>query len=257
MIKLPDDAWVAGVDGCKGGWVVALGQVKGKTKMPFVVSTIQEVLASDPKPSIVAIDVPIGLPTRSPAGGRKCEPAIRAILRGKANSVFRVPCRSAIYKGLDKNGWVDKAQYRAAYDDACNNSEDETGFSLQSLYIFNKIAEVDKFLAAKKAHACNIYEAHPELAFYCMNGKKPVMISKTKKLGFEHRRLLLERQEIPLEAINHCPKYAKRDDVADAFACLVTARCLAKGKATSFPDKPCKDDTGLLMAIWACCGANG
>jgi len=257
MRKLPDSAWVAGVDGCKGGWVVALGQVRGETKVPYVVPTIQDVFASDPKPSIVAIDVPIGLPTFSKTGGRRPEPELRKLLRGRASSVFRVPCRAAIYAGLDANGDVDRTKYDAAKALAKKHSEDGKGFSLQSFYIFDKIAEVDRFLGTNKALRPEIFETHPELAFYRMNGKNPVLNSKTKTGGFECRRTLLEQRGIPLDAINHRPKHAKRDDVADALACLVTARCLAKGKAKSFPERPCKDATGLEMAIWACCCANG
>ncbi|MFA6266312.1 MAG: DUF429 domain-containing protein [Pseudolabrys sp.] len=251
MINLPDEVWVAGVDGCKGGWVVALGQVKGETKLPFVVSTIREVFTSDPKPSIVAIDVPIGLPTYSPAGGRKCEPTIRTILRGKASSVFRVPCRDAIYAGLTE-GKLDRGKYEAAKTIAKEKSTDKKGFSLQSFYIFDKIAAVDRHLLDHQEIGGNVYEAHPELTFHYMKNGIHALPSKKTPKGITERNELLRKAGIPSNVIEARPlRDAKPDDALDALACLVTARRIALCLAKQHPENPCRDDRGLPMAIWA------
>lgn len=251
MTRLPDDAWVAGVDGCKGGWVIALGQVNGATKNPFFIDSIKNIFHREPAPLLVAIDVPIGLPTCSPVGGRLPEPELRKLLRGKASSVFRVPCREAIYAGLD-GGKADRKKYEAAKKIAQNNSKDGKAFSLQSFYIFDKIAEVDIYLRFNgRAKAKKFYETHPELAFYYMNGRAPVLPSKKSEEGFKCRRRLLQKYGIAPDVINKWPKEAKRDDAVDALACLVTARCLARTAASPHPASYDKDAHGLPMAIWA------
>lgn len=252
MEQASKNVWLAGVDGCKGGWVVALGQVNGVTEKPFFIRSIGDIFNGKSAPSLVAIDVPIGLPTHSPVGGRKPEPELRKLLRGKESSVFRVPCRAAIHAGLDASGKADRRKYDAAKKIAQNNSEDGKAFPLQSFYIFDKINEVDAYLRLKgRAKAKKFYETHPELAFYYMNECAPVLASKKSKEGFRHRRRLLLREGIAPDVIDNWPKEAKRDDAVDALACLVTARCLAKNAARPHPTFFEKDDCKLPMAIWA------
>ena len=52
-------ARLAGVDGCKGGWVAVEGQPGGKAVSCRRVARLTELLASTP--DIIAVDVPIGL----------------------------------------------------------------------------------------------------------------------------------------------------------------------------------------------------
>lgn len=253
MTEIPDGAWVAGIDGCKGGWIVALGQINGATERPVFVHSIHDVFRRKPTPSLIAIDVPIGLPTCSPAGGRGPEPELRKLLRGKASSVFRVPCRAAIYAGLNADGKVDRKKYDSARKIAQENSKDGKAFPLQSLYIFDKITQVDTYLRIDgRRNAKKFYETHPELAFYYMNECAPVLASKKSEEGFRHRRRLLLREGIAPDVIANWPKEAKRDDAIDALACLVTARCLAKGSAKPHPAYYDNDGCNLPMVIWAC-----
>lgn len=252
MKKPSKNFWLAGVDGCKGGWVVAYGRLDGETQKPRFASTIDEIVYGDERPSIIAIDVPIGLPKYSPVGGRGPEPELRKILKGRASSVFRVPSRRVIYAGLDGDLKVVRSQYKVACELARKTSKDERAFALQSLYIFDKIASVDTFLRAHPDCVSFVHETHPELAFNYMNSGAPVPSSKKSKEGFEARCRLLIKAGIPVEAIYALPpRGAKRDDAIDSLACLVTARRIGNKLAKRHPDSECKDEYGLPMAIWA------
>jgi predicted RNase H-like nuclease len=246
------NVWLAGVDGCKGGWVVAFGQLDGKTQKPRFVSTIDEIVYSDERPAIIAIDVPIGLPKCSPVGGRGPEPELRKILKGRASSVFRVPSRSTIYAGLDVEFKIVRSKYTTACEMARTTSKDGMAFALQSFYIFDKIASVDTFLRAHPDCVSSVHETHPELAFYYMNGCVSVFDSKKSKKGIEVRGRLLKEAGISDETIIAPPPMgAKRDDAIDSLACLVTARRIGKKLAKCHPEPPCKDEHGLPIAVWA------
>lgn len=252
MEKPSENIWLAGVDGCKGGWVVAYGRLDGETQKPRFAKTIDKVIHSDERPAIIAIDVPIGLPKRSPVGGRGPENELRGILKGKASSVFRVPSRSAIYAGLDDELNVVRSQYAAACAIARKTSRDEMAFALQSFYIFDKIASVDMFLRSHTECISFVYETHPELAFYYMNGCAPVLPSKKSKEGIDARRRLLKEAGISQEVIDALPpKGAKRDDAIDSLACLITARRTAKKLARCHPESDCKDEYNLPISVWA------
>ena len=53
--------WIAGVDGCKAGWVVVRLELDSRSIAIDVVDGISVVLDSENPPEILCIDVPIGL----------------------------------------------------------------------------------------------------------------------------------------------------------------------------------------------------
>jgi predicted RNase H-like nuclease len=248
MRKPPKNVWLAGVD----GWVVSYGRLDGETQKPRFAKTIDEIVFGDERPAIIAIDVPIGLPKCSPIGGRGPEPELRNILKGKASSVFRVPSRDAIYAGLDSDLQIVRSKYAAACETARKTSKDGMAFSLQSFYIFDKIASVDTFLRLHNEYVSFVHETHPELAFNYMNGGVPVLDSKKTNKGIELRSYLLEKAGISGEAVNApAPKGAKRDDAIDSLACLVTAKRIGMRLAKRHPAAECKDEHGLPIGVWA------
>ena len=68
-----DDIWLAGVDGCPAGWLVAFGRPGAEVRPPRVIERFADIVFSAERPAVIAIDVPIGLPKQSPAGGRLAE----------------------------------------------------------------------------------------------------------------------------------------------------------------------------------------
>jgi len=88
--------WVAGVDGCRAGWVVVLRDRMVGTHLARVVPNFHAVLALPEAPAVIAVDVPIGLLATASAGGRACEVLARQLLRTRASSVFSAPTRAAL-----------------------------------------------------------------------------------------------------------------------------------------------------------------
>jgi predicted RNase H-like nuclease len=74
------DTWLAGVDGCRKGWIVAFLRPDGTDARIQLVPHFAEIVAAPEAPSIIAIDIPIGLPERAGVGGRAAENQIRPLL---------------------------------------------------------------------------------------------------------------------------------------------------------------------------------
>jgi predicted RNase H-like nuclease len=247
MEEASNNVWLAGVDGCPGGWVVAYLRSAGEACTLRIVPRFTDVAAAAERPAIIAVDIPIGLAERAGPGGRAAENAVRPLLGQRQSSVFSVPSRAAVYA----------AEYGAACRAALASSEPPRKVSKQLFNIAPKIREVDAALRADPALAARTYEVHPELAFWRLNGGQP--LAEPKKVrsrcyapGLALRRRLLIAAGLPEAAVNaDPPKGAGPDDVLDALACAAIARRIHAGLARPFPDPPPRDAHGLPMAIWA------
>lgn len=234
-------AWVAGVDGCRAGWVVALipadlsdmGEVAIKLCPRF-----EDVLDLPEAPTVIAVDVPIGLLDEPARGGRLCDQYARQLLKGtpRTSSVFSPPVRRML--------------------SATTYNECRPGLSRQAFGILPKIAEVDGVVTPEMQR--RVYEVHPEVSFYGMAGQA-MMTKKSKVAGRQERlavlRVMLGRQVSGLEeAIQAAGRVFRRDrvepdDVLDACAAAWSARRIAGIQAARTPDCE-RDSRGLDMAIW-------
>ena len=75
-----DPCWLAGVDGCRQGWLVAFVRPSGNEIRIRIEASFAGILAAPERPVIVAVDMPIGLPARAGPGGRGPENAVRPLL---------------------------------------------------------------------------------------------------------------------------------------------------------------------------------
>jgi predicted RNase H-like nuclease len=240
--KASSDVWLAGVDGCRAGWMVAYVRASNGEVRLNVVPQFAAIAAAPQAPAVIAVDMPIGLPARIGPQGRGPERAVRTLLGARQSSVFPVPSREAVYA--------------SSYLDACrvalSTSEPPRSVQKQLFLIAPKICEVDRSLRADAALAARVFEVHPELAFWRLNGERPLPLPKKVKPGLALRRDLLIAAGYPPAIIDAPPpKGAGRDDVLDALACAAIARRIHTGVAQPFPDPPHCDEHGLPMAIWA------
>ena len=237
---------IAGVDGCKAGWI-ALTLPPGGQPAAAVFHTFAGLVDGLPGDAVIAVDMPIGLPERTGLGGRAAENAVRPLLGARQSSVFSVPSRTAIYAG----------DYAEACARAAETSDPPRKVSKQLFNIAPRIREIDGLLRAFPAVAGRVFEVHPEVAFWRLNGGHALdepkkVTSRPYEPGLALRRGLLIAAGLPAAAVNAAPpKGAGTDDLLDALACAAVARRLHRGEAQPFPDPPPRDAFGLRIAIWA------
>jgi len=221
---------VAGADGCRAGWVICRRDDSGALDVR-VVKTLAEACGGL---SILAVDMPIGL-ADTPRPGRACEHEARALMPGKASSVFPTPCRPALAC--------------TTYAEANARSKAlGAGLTRQAFHLFPKLREVDDLMRGSARLRRIVHEAHPELAFTRMNGGRPALSKKRKPDGFAERLDLLA--EHGLRWRPEPMRGAARDDVLDAMAVCRTALLIVEGTATRLGPARERDRYGLPMNVW-------
>lgn len=244
---MSSEVWLAGVDGCRNGWVAAFWRASGRDLAVRVVPAFADILGAPEQPAVVTVDMPIGLPERIGPAGRGPEGAVRPLLGARQSSVFSVPSRAAVYA----------ADFGTACRIAAETSEPPRKVSRQLFMIVPKIREVDTALRADAAAAARVFEVHPEVAFWRLNGERALdqpkkMKSRPYEPGLALRRRLLIEAGVPENvACGAPPAGAAADDLIDALACAAIARRIHDGRAQPFPLRHGRDAFGLRIAIWA------
>ena len=202
-----------------------------------IVRTFTEVLALPEAPSVIAIDIPIGLLDAAVPGGRPPDAIARRLLGpSRGASVFPPPVRSA----LESTTFSDASTANRA------SSSHSMGVSPQAFGIFAKLSEVDGLM--QPATQGRVFEVHPELSFFEMAGGVPAKHAKKTLAGRAERTALLAAAGLA-EGVVPMPG-AAADNVLDALAACWTARRIATGQAVRIPDNPPNDGRGLRMEIW-------
>lgn len=228
---------LAGVDGCRGAWLVARAARWPCTHAPalLVCKTFVDVLAATAACDVVMVDMPIGLPDGAPE--RACDLEARDILgpAGK-KSVFPAPPRSAL-------GATTPVAFQALHRRTRGK-----GAPVPLWGIVPKIREVDAAMSPSVQR--RIMEAHPELAWRRLAGTP--MPSKRTDAGLAARTRLLRRTIPGVDGlVRHRPRPARPDDVLDALVCVLVAADFAAGRARrTTRQAPPRDARGLRMEIW-------
>jgi predicted RNase H-like nuclease len=196
---------VAGVDGCRGGWLSAVVEDGGVPR--FVLhSTFAEVLTLDAE--VIGVDMPIGLLDR---GWRPCDLAARDFVGPRRASVFPTPPR-AVLEAPD-------------YEAAVRESRRLTGMgvSRQSYGLRRRIFEVDSCAARDE----RVIEVHPEVSFCELAGE--ALPSKHMPEGHAARKEVLVLCDTSAVARSLAL------DALDAAAVAWTAARYARGDAEPLP----------------------
>jgi predicted RNase H-like nuclease len=236
------DLLVAGLDGCRAGWVLATVQATPAEngRIPpveiRVVDGLETVVDDLASRRLVAagIDIPIGLP---PAGPRACDVAARRMLGARRSTIFPSPARAV----LAADG----------YDEACALSREASGkaISKQTFNILPKIREVDRLLAPAIAVGAHLFEMCPELSFAVLTGS-PMRHAKRTAEGRAERQAALHRVFGDVDDLaQRPPAGAAADDVLDALVGAWTARRFVNGAHLQLGGDV--DETGLRMQIIA------
>lgn len=227
-------AEVAGIDGCRSGWVVVSMPAEGDAADARVTCEpdLSGVVAAldEGRLSAAAIDIPIGLPA---VGPRRCDVEARKVIVPRHNSVFPAPSRDVLGAGT--------------YREALSRSRAIGGKGLpkQTFAILSKIAAVDALMSPRRQE--RLVEAHPEVSFRLLAGR-PLLHHKSNDVGRLERLAALETvfprigEQSVLRFAGAAP-----DDVLDAFACAWTARRWLAGAHVQLGGD--LDERGLRMEI--------
>ena len=227
---------VAGVDGCRDGWLCVEelnGVVQG-----HIYESLAALLVGLPTAEIVTIDIPIGLPEQ---GRRECDTAARKHLgRPRGSSVFPTPVQGVLHE--------------LKYPVACQKHReiDERGLSRQAFAILPKIRDVNLLLQPNPALQMRVREIHPEVCFAIWNYGVPMKHRKASPAGRTEREQLIDvewpgQRRAILDRLEGAYEY---DDLNDAFAALWTAKRIANGQALVLGGQSI-DKYGLRMEMWA------
>ena len=241
--------WVAGVDGCRSGWIAVFRNLESETWHFRFAPTLAEIVDAEEQPRVIAIDMPTGFADCAEHGGRLCERAARGLLVGKTSSVFPTPCRAALEAATHADA------------SAINRLSGPTGVGLtrQAFHLFPKMRELDALLRSRPTLVERVFEAHPELAFMRMNAGRPVLPPKRTTEGQQQRQRLLSRHGFTAAARAWATYrqdtglrsgHAGIDDAMDAAAVCRTALLIRRREAIHLPDVIARDRHGLPMAIW-------
>ncbi len=245
IASTPSPCWLAGVDGCPAGWIVALAVLDATHRLGrlrfILCPNFEAVLRLAPAPQIIAVDMPIGLLDTPEPGGRDCDQLARRLLRRRSSSVFSPPSRSVL---------------QATHYDQVRGQVRGYGMSRQAFGLLPKIREVDRLITP--AHQTTLYEAHPELAFMHLAGA-PMQSNKKTAAGREERLNALRQASSPRyaslrsalqRALRTYPRrQVAHDDLLDACVLLRTSHRLATAQAQRLPTTPMLDAKGLRMEI--------
>ena len=234
MTERETEIRVAGIDGCRGGWLMV-----EKTPGTGVIATrlLGSIRELGSGYSMAAIDIPIGL---ADAGARDCDVEARSLLdRNRKSSVFPPPRRPML----------DFARYEEA--NAWGRAQGPGGgISVQAWNITPRIRDVDAFVTPDDQNW--LRESHPELAFRALNAGICPASKRTPKGQAERHGLLVKAGLCGLEAaFERLPKGAAGlDDLYDAAVLALVAERMLAGDAKRLPANPPRDARGLRMEVW-------
>lgn len=227
---------VAGVDGCRGGWVVCIVAPDGEgaplvVRDVMVLAAFRDVLSATAACRAVAVDMPIGL---SETGPRQADALARRLLGPRRSSVFPPPARPVAEQAGDY-----------ATLNAFSKSV-HAGLSRQTFNILPRIREVDVLITPELQS--RVFESHPELCFRSLNGA-PMADAKRTAAGQAQRLAGLQTIYGAGLADLKPPHGAAFDDLYDALVLAWTAQRYVRGTAHRVPEAPQHEARGLHMEI--------
>lgn len=223
---------VLGLAVTRSGWVGAVLDPSG-TGTPSLVegSTLEDVVAEVGRVTVVALDVPLGLPDE---GRREADVQARRRLGGRQSSaVLTTPVREAVYA----------ATFGEA--NAVSRERVGSGLSQQAYDLRRRIREVDAY--ARRDLPFTLVEVQPELVYAELAGA-PLTTRRRSAEGARERREALATSGI--FAPGQAPVGVATDDMLDACAAAWTAHRVKLGRAVTVPEQPQTFSDGIPAAFF-------
>ncbi len=230
----------AGVDACKGGWVVAKSTTWPCKRPPVlaICPNFSAVIALTMDCKKVAVDIPIGLSRGRHI--RKCDLEAKKMLSGhNTSALFYAPPRETLSAKTPQDF---QRLHRLARG---------VGAGLPVWGFLSKVREANAVMTAELQK--RVVEFHPELTWFRMAGES--LETKHSPEGIADRKRVLRRFVPGLEGVLRWKDFLGRaaalDDLLDALAGIAVAKDTLHGTVCRLPDEVNEmDSTGLRMEIW-------
>lgn len=222
---------VLGLAVTRTGWVGAVLDSSGHGTPHLVEGvTLEEVVSAAGDVTVVALDVPMGLPDE---GRRAADGEARKLLAGQGSTVLTTPVREAVYA----------ATFGEA--NAISRERVGSGLSQQAYELRRRIMEVDAYV--RRELPFRIVEVKPELAYAELAGS-PLASRRRSADGARERREVLAKAGIFAPA--QAPIGVGTDSMLDACAAAWTAHRVKNGGARTLPAQPEVFSDGISAAVW-------
>lgn len=230
----------AGVDACKGGWMVAKSSSWPCSEVPLlaVCPNFRTVLQLTGDCDRVAVDIPIGLP--SGKNIRQCDREAKKLLSGhNPAALFYAPPRETI-----------RAESPSEFQRLHRRARG-AGAGIPVWGFLPKVIDAND--AMTSAHQKRVIEFHPELTWMRLAGGN--LESKHSYEGIAERKKLLHKLIPSLEGIlrwkDLLGRAATQDDILDALVGIAVAKASLRRSPCLLPEGQVETDAnGLRMEIW-------
>jgi predicted RNase H-like nuclease len=230
----------AGVDACKGGWVVAKSRNWPCREVPVltICADFRSVIELTADCKRVAVDISIGLTSGKQI--RKCDLEAKRMLSGhNTSALFYAPPRETLHAETPQE--FQKLHRKAR----------SVGAGLPVWGFLPKVIEANRAMTRELQK--RIVEFHPELTWLRLAGEN--LETKHSLEGIADRKRVMRKFVPELERILRWKDYLGRaaaiDDLLDALAGIGVAKDSLRGTPCRLPDKAEEiDRTGLRMEIW-------
>lgn len=221
---------VAGVTPWRARWLVASAKIVGATfapEEPRIFDTFSEILREIPAYSAIVVNAPIGYIEQPGLERRTCDLQARSLLGRRGATVHTSPTRATLLEDCDVQ----------------NEPLDAVSTKLLPRY-----REVATEMSPYRQRV--VYEGHPELSFYHINGNTPLTRSKNTTAGREEREALLTRRIPDIAKIIEAQlDQVPRKHLLDGAALLWTARRVFGRAAIRVPAEAEWDASGLRVEM--------
>ena len=242
---------VAGVDGTRGRWVVALLELDGGGTPRVDGWDVLEAPADQDRldVQVVAVDVPIGLPS-----GQEPRREVDRLAREEAgvnpSSVFPAPRREVVQQA-EEGG----LGFRDAYSRARGLLERLGGPSMaaQAFALVPYVRAWDQVVRqlTERGRPDRVVETHPEVVLARLRDGAGAGSKKSAR-GLGQRLRALDGvlgPGVAAAALEETPEGVPTDDAVDALLCAVAAVHRARGTHETLPEDPPTDAEGVPMRL--------
>lgn len=246
------DNQVAGVDAGRIGdqlvWVIASSESQSGSEVRFMVhNSFRELWqqAKDSQMLVVAIDMPLGLPSGE-QNWRKCETEARELLGpDRRETVFMAP---PLWLMDDRDPEQERNWERRSRRGLAKENPRRL---LDRCREVRNVLDPDALDGQARPRAA---EVHAEICFWSLKGDRPTGAEKRESAGRDERLELLSREFAGIndavdEATQHYGPASHDYDFLDAAAAAWTARRIVSGSAETLGSGEL-DAMGYPMSIW-------